>query len=67
MKFFGSDPERYIVVRQFGEALVYFWGRRVRELFPEKNIVVELGDSIMGERGTTITMYEDTNKEEAGN
>lgn len=46
------------VLNQFGDILVYFWSRRVKEVFPEKNIVVEYGDNIMGEYGPTITMYQ---------
>lgn len=51
------DNQKVLV--QFGNALVYFWKRRVDELFPDKNIVVELGCELMGEFGLSITMYQD--------
>lgn len=46
------------VLNEFGDILVYFWSRRVKEVFPEKDIVVEYGNKIMGEIGPTITMYQ---------
>lgn len=46
------------IILQFGNAIVYFWKCRVKELFPEKEIVVELGNNIMGEFGLCVTMYE---------
>lgn len=59
--FIGShtdsvDNEK--ILKQFGDVLVYFWSRRVKEVFPEKNVIVELGMNIMGESGLTITMYQ---------
>ncbi|MCM1113252.1 MAG: hypothetical protein NC399_08380 [Muribaculum sp.] len=50
------DNER--VIQQFGNAIAYFWKCRVKELFPEKEIIVELGNDLMGEFGLCITMYE---------
>lgn len=47
------------VIRQFGETLVYFWKQRMVELFPERNIIVELGNELMGEYGLCITIYEE--------
>lgn len=46
------------ILKQFGDILVYFWTKRARELFPHKNIIVEYGDSLMGELGLSITMYQ---------
>lgn len=46
------------IIDEFSKLLVYFWGRRMKELYPNRNIVVEIGDEIMGELGLTITMYE---------
>lgn len=43
----------------FGMALQYFWQMRVNVLFPNKSIVVELGNEIMGELGLCITLYEE--------
>ena len=48
------------LIQQFGEALVYFWKIRVKELFPERKIIVELGNNLMGEFGLCVTMYEET-------
>lgn len=47
------------VLEEFGKAICYFWGQRARELFPNKNIIVELGENLMGELGLCITMYEE--------
>lgn len=46
------------VIQQFGSAIVYFWKCRVKELFPEKEIIVELGNDLMGEFGLCVTLYE---------
>lgn len=51
------------VLIQFGDTLVYFWKMRVRELFPNRNIVVETGHNLVGEFGLCITMYEEVNQE----
>lgn len=60
--FFVGDSGQLLdnekVLYQFGNALVYFWKSRVKELFPDKKIVVELGKELMGELGLCITMYE---------
>lgn len=37
----------------------YFWDKRLKELFPDKKIIVEIGDRIMGERGLTVTVYQE--------
>jgi hypothetical protein len=47
------------VIINFGHTLQYFWQLRMKELFPERNIKVELGDNIMGEAGLTITVYQE--------
>lgn len=46
------------IVEEFGKILKYFWDRRLKELFPQREIVVELGYEIMGEIGLTITVYQ---------
>jgi hypothetical protein len=46
------------IIDEFAKVLVYFWSRRAKELFPNRNIVVKTGNEIMGELGLTITMYE---------
>ncbi len=59
--FVGCDDEllnNEAVLKEFGEILVYYWRRRANELFPDKNVIVETGDEIMGEFGMTITLYE---------
>lgn len=60
--FFIGDSSEFMdnekLIQQFGDALVYFWQIRVKELFPEKEIIVELGNDLMGEFGLCITMYE---------
>lgn len=61
--FFIGDSSQLMdnekVIQQFGNVIVYFWKRRVKELFPEKETVVKLGNNLMGEIGLCITMYED--------
>jgi len=47
------------VLINFGNVLQYFWQLWMKELFPERNIKVELGDSIMGEAGLPITVYQE--------
>lgn len=47
------------IVDEFAKVLVYNWSRRAKELFPDRNIVVKIGNEIMGELGLTITMYEE--------
>lgn len=46
------------IIDEFAKTLVYYWSRRVKELFPDRNIIVKTGNEIMGELGLTITMYE---------
>lgn len=62
--FFIGDPSEFMdnekLIRQFGDAVVYFWKIRVKELLPEREIIVELGNDLMGEFGLCITMYEET-------
>lgn len=62
--FFIGDSSELMdnekLIQQFGDALVYFWKIRVKELFPEREITVELGKDLMGEFGLCITMYEET-------
>lgn len=61
--FFVGDSSELMnndeVIMQFGKALVYFWKNRVKELFPEKKIIVRLDNDLMGEFGLCITLYED--------
>ena len=34
------------------------FGNRVNSLFPSRDIVVEIGEEIMGEEGLTVTLYQ---------
>lgn len=52
----SMDNDR--ILEQFGKVLIYNWSRRLNELFPEKKMVVEIGNEIMGELGLTVTVYE---------
>ncbi|MDE6208993.1 MAG: hypothetical protein K2M73_04870 [Lachnospiraceae bacterium] len=60
--FFIGDSSELMdnekVIQQFGNVLVYYWKRRAKEIFPEKEMIVELGNNLMGEFGLCITMYE---------
>ena len=49
-----KDP----LIEAFGETIRFFWEMRFRSLFPSRNIIVEIGDEIMGERGLTVTVYQ---------
>ena len=51
------DNDKIII--QFANAIAYFWDRRVKELFPDREIVVKLDNDLMGEFGLCVTMYED--------
>ncbi len=46
------------ILNEFSSTLISFWKRRVKEIFPDRNIVIEVGNEIMGELGLTITMYQ---------
>jgi hypothetical protein len=50
------------IVEEFGKTLQYFWKIRMKELFPGRDIVVELGYEIMGEQGLSITVYQKNRK-----
>ena len=56
----ASNESVYIdqIIEEFGKVLTYFWNLRMKELFPEKTVIVEIGDEIMGENGLTITLYQ---------
>lgn len=59
--FFGQDipaMDNDKILEQFGKVLIYYWRRRLKEIFPGRNIAVEVGSNIMGEYGPTITVYE---------
>ncbi|GMA60395.1 hypothetical protein GCM10025859_08350 [Alicyclobacillus fastidiosus] len=43
---------------EFCKVVQHFWTERVKDLFPERNIVVEIGWEIVGEKGMAITMYQ---------
>jgi len=57
---YTDSIENERIIKQFGDVLVYFWKRRLNELFPDKKIIVEIGENIMGENGLTITIYQET-------
>ena len=60
--FFLGDNEQINsenVLTEFGKALVYFWKKRVDELFPNRNIIVEMGMELFEEFGLCITLYEE--------
>ena len=57
-----SDNERinYDInfVDEFAKAIQYFWHLRVKELFPDKKVIVEIGEGIMGEEGLAVTLFQ---------
>jgi hypothetical protein len=44
-------------IDEFAKAIQYFWQLRMNALFPDKSVVVEIGDGIMGEEGISVTVY----------
>lgn len=46
------------LITMFGSVLNLFWEKRLKELFPTKNFIFEIGEAIEGERGLTITFYQ---------
>ena len=59
LQAYTESVENDKIINQFGEVLVHFWGLRMKELFPDKKIVVEIGENIMGEGGLAITLYQE--------
>lgn len=61
--FFVGDSSELMdnkeILTQFGKAIVYFWKNSAKDLFPDRKIIVRLGNNLMGEFGLCITMYED--------
>lgn len=45
-------------IEEFAKAIQYFWQLRVNSLFPDRDVVVEIGEEIMGEEGLTVTLYQ---------
>ena len=58
--FFVHDEsiENDVIFDEFCKVVHHFWSKRVKELFPERNVVVELGWEMFGENGMAITMYQ---------
>lgn len=56
---YGKIMDNDKIIIQFANAIVYFWKRRIKELFPDRKIVVKLDNDLMGEFGLCVTMYED--------
>lgn len=56
-----STPEQSVSdadLKAFARAVQYFWQLRMRTLFPQKDIVVEIAEGIMGEEGLAVTVYQ---------
>lgn len=45
-------------IDEFAKAIQYFWQLRFNLLFPNRDIVVEIGENIMGEDGVSVTVYQ---------
>ena len=56
----NNDAIDYSVdyIGEFARAIQYFWQLRLNALFPDKDVVVEIGEDIMGEEGVTVTIYQ---------
>jgi hypothetical protein len=46
------------ILEEFGKAIKHFWSLRFRDLFPDRNIAVEIGDNMLGETGLAVTVYQ---------
>ncbi|EFM08907.1 conserved hypothetical protein [Paenibacillus curdlanolyticus YK9] len=46
---------------EFCNLITYCWSNLIKELFPDKKVVVEIRQSIMGEMGEAITVYQVNN------
>ena len=54
----GSLDHSVNYIDEFAKAIQYFWQIRVNLLFPNRNVVVEIGNEIMGEEGLAVTLYQ---------
>jgi hypothetical protein len=45
-------------IGEFAKAIQYFWQLRMDTLFPNRNVVVEIGETILGENGLSVTVYQ---------
>ena len=45
-------------IDEFAKAIQYYWQLRMRDLFPGRNLIVEIGENIMGEEGLSVTVYQ---------
>lgn len=48
-----------IIFDEFCKVVKFFWTLRVRQLFPNRTVIVETGDALMGENGIAVTMYQE--------
>ena len=59
--FLNADPE-YMddeqILTAFTDCLQYYWGQRLKQLFPDRGFIFETGYEIEGELGYTITFYQ---------
>lgn len=55
---YTQSVENEKIIKQFGNILVYFWGRRLVEVFPNKKVVIKIVEDFMGESGLGITLYQ---------
>ena len=47
------------MVKKLGGLLMYFWGRRLKELFPEKRFKFEMEEDLYNEHGFCITFWQE--------
>lgn len=53
-----ESVEDDVIFDEFCKLLQFCWSLWFKMHFPDRNVVVELGDSIAGESGMTITVYQ---------
>ena len=46
-------------IDEFAKAIQYFWQLRINSLFADRKVVVEISDGTMGEKGASVTIYQE--------
>lgn len=59
LHYFEGLDETVNYIDEFAKAIQYFWQMRLNMLFPDRNIVVEIGENLMGEEGVTVVVYQE--------
>lgn len=52
---FAEDTE---MLNMFADCVIYFWNRRLSQIFPDKTFIFEKGNDLNGDLGLCFTFYE---------